>query len=289
MSKIALVLATILTLSAIVPSIFMTYASTQPNTCYIDYSIYYHSTYSGKHSTTKVLSINLNITSTKISNSKYNNTIIITGYEFTNYSSPFMSSTCNKTIRYTFNFTSKFPLVKEITIYNLSNLLNMTLDITKEFKILNISVNHKINYKPSGTESVTFNGEKYTLDSYKASLYVNASGTNKYANISYTSTMVGKILTFQNGILYKLYLTGESQKNITFKFLNIYSKSSETLCIVLKSTNIKLDSVKATGNTNVKTESSVASSQNTIKPEEFIIPAGIIGLLASSIILARRF
>jgi hypothetical protein len=159
------------------------------------------------------------------------------------------------------------------------------LDITNEFKIFNITVNYKINYQPNGTESVIFNGKQYTLDSYKAFLNLSALGKNKYVNITYTSTMIGNILTFQKGILYKLYLTGESQKNITFyKFLNTYSKGNETLCILLKNTNIKLDSVMMPNQENVN-----STQQESIKPEEFLIPAGIIGLLAAALILIRKF
>jgi len=286
MSKIVVGLATILVLisSAMLPSIFMANSSSS-TTYFMDYSINYHSYHSGEYFTTscKESSINLNITSTKISNDKYNNTIIITGYVFTNYSSLFM--TCNKTIHYVFNFTSKYPLAKEITIFNLLSLLNMTLNVTNEFKIFNITVNYKINYQPNGTESVIFNGKQYTLDSYKAFLNLSALGKNKYANITYTSTMIGNILTFQKGILYKLYLTGESQKNITFyNFLNTYSKGNETLCILLKNTNIKLDSVMMPNQENVN-----STQQESIKPEEFLIPAGIIGLLAAALILVRKF
>ncbi|MUM64256.1 hypothetical protein D1867_03100 [Acidianus infernus] len=289
MSKIVVGLATILVLisSAMLPTIFM--ANSSSSTYFMDYSINYHSYNSGKYFTTsyKESSINLNITSTKINSNKYNNTIIITGYIFTNYSSPLMTSVNNETIHYVFNFTSKYPLAKEITIFNLSSLLNMTLNITNEFKIFNITVNYKINYQPNGTESVTFNGKQYTLDSYKAFLYLSALGKNKYANITYTSTMIGNILTFQKGILYKLYLTGESQNNITFyKFLNTYSKGNETLCILLKNTNIKLDSVMMPNNNQENVNS---TRQESIKPEEFLIPAGIISLLAAALILARKF
>ncbi|AEE93907.1 hypothetical protein Ahos_1021 [Acidianus hospitalis W1] len=288
MSKIVVGLATILVLisSAMLPSIIMANSSSS-TTYFMDYSINYHSYHSGKYFTTscKESLINLNITSTKIGNNKYNNTIIVTGYIFTNYSSPFMTSVSNKTIHHVFNFTSKYPLAKEITIFNLSSLLNMTLNITNEFKIFNITVNYKINYQPNGTESVVFNGKQYTLDSYKAFLYLSALGKNKYANITYTSTMIGNILTFQKGILYKLYLTGESQKNITFyNFLNTYSKGNETLCILLKNTNIKLDSVMMPNQENVN-----STQQESIKPEEFLIPTGIIGLLAAALILVRKF
>lgn len=290
MSKIVVGLATILVLisSAMLPSIFMANSSSS-TTYFMDYSINYHSYHSGEYFTTscKESSINLNITSTEIGNDKYNNTIIVTGYIFTNYSSPFMTSVSNKTIHYVFNFTSKYPLAKEITIFNLSSLLNMTLNITNEFKIFNITVNYKINYQPNGTESVIFNGVQYTLDSYKAFLNLSALVKNNYVNITYTSTMKGNILTFQKGILYKLYLTGESQKNITFyNFLNTNSKGNETLCILLKNTNIKLDSVMMP----ISNQENVNSTQQeSIKPEEFLIPAGIIGLLAAALILVRKF
>ncbi len=283
------ILTIVLITSILIPSVFIA-DSTSNTTYFLDYTITYNSHYSGKFLTSscKEAVMNINITSTKISSNKYNNTIKISGYIYTNSSSSFMTSVNNETIHCSFNFTTKFPVTKEITIFNLSKILNMTFNISKELKIFNITINYKINYEPNGTEEVTFNGKPYTLDSYKALLSLDAEGQNKYVNVTYSSTMEGNILTFQKGILYKVYLTGESYKNITFhSFFNTYSKGNETLCIILKNTNIKLDSVMMMNNTNQNSVNTV--KQDQIKPEEFLIPAGIIALIALGVILVRKF
>ncbi|BDC19527.1 hypothetical protein [Acidianus sp. HS-5] len=290
MSKIIAGLTTLVLISSLLMSSVLIASTT--NTYFIDYTITYHSHYSGKYLTSscKESVINLNITSTKISENKYNNTITITGYIYTNSSSPFMMSVNNMTIHHTFNFTTKFPLVKEITIFNISRLLNITLNISKELKVFNITINYKVNYQPNGTEKTVFNNKTYTLDSFKAFLSLAAEGHNKYFNTAYSSTMEGNILTFQKGIFYKLYLTGESYKNITISnFMNIYSKGNTTLCVILKNTNIKLDSVTTHGMDAPTTNNSANNGQTEIKPEEFLIPAGIIALIAAGIILIRKF
>ncbi|AWR97485.1 hypothetical protein DFR86_07930 [Acidianus sulfidivorans JP7] len=258
-------------------------------------------------------SINLNISSTSLSNGKFNDTISIIGYVYheinANISGLLVSSAHNTSIDDKISFVSNYSIENITEILSLLNMFNITYHKVGNTTFDNITVLYSINLAKVGEMTVILNGVKYTGYEYSVNGSITTMSTPASKYMIYSeSTDNGTIVSLNNGLVYSASLSGQGITNVKFMIFNMTGKSNDEISVKLLSTNVKnsnsmggimppivkTSSVQQTSQSNAHTSqitsgnSQITSKANSISIKDIIIPAGVIASIAVLIILIRK-
>ena len=188
------------------------------------------------------ISFNETFSSSQINATTYNNTISVIG-TFLLHSSVFNLSYL-KPFKFSTSYKSKHSLINEILSLNLTKVLNFTVEVFKKVSFDNLLYVKNITYKPNGTLNVNFQGSTYTVNSYVLKGNVTFSLSYKNSIIEFTKLDSGRVLLFNNGLLYIAEFSKNATSNVELstKYFNVnYTKQSNKVFIIqLVSTNLSL-------------------------------------------------
>lgn len=286
------------------------------STTYAVYNIFYtktaslYSAYNSSKTTgTLYVSSNLNIyiTSTKLSNGKFNDTLKVVGHVYRNVnlniSGLLISANSNSSVNYTISFASNYSINNLASLFTMLNMLNLTLSRSGNVTYDNITITYNVKLIEVGNTKVVFNNK--TQEGYLYSLFGNVVAKTIKSSAYYSnSTVVGKAIFLNNGLLYNASISGSGKTSVNIMRFSMKGDSNEMLVIKLTSTNLSSSSSDSEPHTITTSSSATKSSQavssinnayqgsssQTEKLPLFaiLLSAGIIGTLTTAILLVRK-
>ncbi|ARM76183.1 hypothetical protein [Acidianus manzaensis] len=296
------------------------------NTYYADYTITYttsanlqasHNMSSLKGSFEANSNLNINISSTPISNGKFNDSVLLNGYMYYTLniltSGLTISNTHNTSINDKISFISNYSIQNVTNILSIINMFNISFSKSGNITYNNITILYNVNLEKIGTVTVTLNNTKYTGYVYSISGNVTSMTTtmSKFS-LNTMKNINGKIISLNNGLIYSANISGNGHTIIGSNHFSMSGKSTSLLTIKLLSTNIGAKSIgsfiqittksvnnsatQKTSNTTISNIKTTPTNLTTIKPssasslnlKDILLPAGIIVAIAVAIVLIRK-